>query len=306
MTIPPSPYGLRRIGSLPDHAGGAQALAWSPTAPTLAAADMRSVHLWDMQSGNKINDLFGPSESTTALCWSPDGKLLAAAAGSLIWLWGRGIERIPTTTTRITCMDWSADGRFIAWAGSDADDLTIHLYDVTVGSEITQLKGIEAPITALAWSPDCQLLAATAHDGLVRCWTAQSDQPIMRLQGHEDTSWCLSWASNSRMLASGGLDGRVCVWDLGARAELRNLRGHQSWIYAIAWAPQQNLIVSGSGDPEGADRSIRLWDPVQGTEVGRADLAHNDIIHAIAWAPDGARFASASGDERVTLWEVMG
>jgi WD40 repeat protein len=301
---PNFPFALRRVGSLPDHAGGAQAIAWSPAAPTLATADMRSVHLWDAANGAKINDLF-PAEPTVDLAWSPEGRLLSGS-GSELWFWGRGMEHITLPTPRITCLDWSRDGRFIAWAGAEPSDLGIHIFDVARGDEGAYLEGVDAAITDLAWSPDTQWIAATAHDGVVRCWSAQSAQPLARLQGHEDASWCLAWSPNSRMLATGGLDGGLRVWDIAARTELRDLRGHASWIYAVAWSPGADLIISGSGDPNGQDRSIRLWNPVHSIEVGRVDQAHNDIIHALAWAPSGRRFASASGDERVTIWDVVG
>jgi len=87
---------------------------------------------------------------------------------------------------------------------------------------------------------------------------------------------------------------------------LRELRGHASWVYSVAWAPFGSVIASGSGDPQGVDRSVRLWDPMQGLEIGRVDRAHNDVIHAIAWDPAGPRFATASADETVNLWMVGG
>jgi WD40 repeat protein len=307
MSMPPhSTLSLRLLGSLGDHAGGATAVAWSPTAPTLATADTRSVHLWNVEKGSKLNDLFGPVESVTSLDWSPDGAFLACSAGRDIWIWGKGVERLTPGTPWIVSLAWSPDGQFLAWAGNDNDTGSVHVIDTTMMSEITVLEGIDGPITAVAWSPDSTMIAATAHDAVVRIWTPTSPLPWVKLRGHDDTAWCLSWSPDGRRMATGGLDGKISVWDVAARAEIRELQGHTAWVYAVAWSPDGTLIASGSGDPQGRDRSIRLWDPVQGVEMARMENAHNDIIQAIAWSPKGTLLATASGDERVSVWEVLG
>ncbi len=303
----PRRVNIRRIASFPDHAGGALALAWAANGVTLAAADARSVHLWDAEKGMKLSDLFGPTEDITSLTWSPDGLWLAASAGRTIWLWGPGgVRRIASPYGSIIAIDWSPDGRFLAWAGRGMEDPAVHLWDVAANQEVVTLAGVDAPLTAIGWSPDGQMIAATADDGIVRGWTGQSVDPLLRLRGHQDAAWSLSWSPDGRMLATGGLDGKISIWDIAARSELRELHGHANWVYAVAWSPDGRAVASASGDPDSNDRSLRIWDPLRGVEIGRVEPAHASLIHAVAWSFDSIHLATASQDERVSIWEVTG
>jgi WD40 repeat protein len=51
----------------------------------------------------------------------------------------------------------------------------------------------------------------------------------------------------------------------------------------------------------GADGTIKVWDPSDGTEV--LSLAgHAGNIWSVAWSPDGASLASGGADRRVRIW----
>jgi WD40 repeat protein len=62
------------------------------------------------------------------------------------------------------------------------------------------------------------------------------------------------------------------------------------------------ILVSGGAY---AEATIRLWDAVTGTEIGRLD-GHQRWISALMFFPDGNTLASASGDGTIRLWDVAG
>ena len=80
------------------------------------------------------------------------------------------------------------------------------------------------------------------------------------------------------------------------RGSACTLVGHGGFVYSVAWNHDGTRLATA-----GADGTIKLWDPSDGTEV--LTLAgHSGNIWSVAWSPDGASLASAGADRRVRIW----
>jgi WD40 repeat protein/tRNA A-37 threonylcarbamoyl transferase component Bud32 len=80
--------------------------------------------------------------------------------------------------------------------------------------------------------------------------------------------------------------------------EQSRLRGHTGAVTAVAFSPDDRLLASGS-----ADRTVKLWDAVRGTEV-RTLGGHAAAVTGLAFSPDGKTLASGSKDTTVRLWDT--
>jgi WD40 repeat protein len=72
--------------------------------------------------------------------------------------------------------------------------------------------------------------------------------------------------------------------------------GHGGFVYSVTWNQDGSRLATG-----GADGTIKLWDPSDGTEVLTL-AAHAGTIWSVAWSPDGASLASGGADRRVRIW----
>jgi WD40 repeat protein len=162
----------------------------------------------------------------------------------------------------------------------------------------TILKEFDAPVSALAFSPNGVLLAAAAGSQIY----------VIDLQSAETTSLgqvgkqpSLVFSSGGKSLAAASTDSpcELHVWNLQTGG-MRVLKGAWKGPSSISFSPDGNTIATADSDLK--NPSVRLWDVETGTArvIGRS----NRQITSVVFLPEGKRVASGSWDETVRLWNV--
>ncbi len=153
-------------------------------------------------------------------------------------------------------------------------------------------------VTALACSPDGQLLASASTDQTIRVWRRHDWSVLQTLSGHTGNVWGLAFAANGQLLASGGDDKSVRLWDPRSGELVRALSGHTDSVKSVAFSADGRLLASASHD-----HTVRLWNPADGALV-RSLGGHTNNVQCVAFSPGGELLASASDDQTARLWRV--
>ncbi|MEE3220693.1 MAG: WD40 repeat domain-containing protein, partial [Planctomycetota bacterium] len=98
-------------------------------------------------------------------------------------------------------------------------------------------------------------------------------------------------------VASAGEDGTIRVWRLPTAA--RPLAGHSMPVAAVAVSGNGKLIVTGS-----ADKTVRLWNPVDG--MGGQLTGHAAAVGGVAVNEDATQVASGDAGGAIRFWNAAG
>lgn len=149
----------------------------------------------------------------------------------------------------ITSLAVSPDSKFIVTAAGFSDD-QIKIWKAPDGTLQGTLKGHTAWISALAFSPDGNLLASGSADQSVRVWDFGARELLATLRGHLHEVWSLAFLPDGKGLLSGGKDGAVKVWRIPAR-EKRVVGGQELQMANFCFA--ESLLREFQFVPDGRE-----------------------------------------------------
>ena len=79
---------LEVIQEFRAHNESITSIAWHPSRPILATtSEDLSIRLWDLETGKRMDELYGPVETPIRLNFSPSGTRLASSGGDNTRIW---------------------------------------------------------------------------------------------------------------------------------------------------------------------------------------------------------------------------
>jgi serine/threonine protein kinase len=169
---------------------------------------------------------------------------------------------------------------------------------VRVGASGHRVLGShEAPVNALAFTPDSRRLLSGGNDGAVRQWDIESGRLIGRLTPNAKAITSVAVSPYGRRALLGCDTSVAWLWDLMRGVEVACLAGHSRAVNRVAFSPDGRRAVTG-----GQDACIRLWHVGSGRELLRID-EHRKGITGLQFTPDGLFILSCADDGTLGIWD---
>jgi hypothetical protein len=158
-----------------------------------------------------------------------------------------------------------------------------------------------APITALAFSPNGSLLAASGYYE-VTLWDVETGALVRRIGGLPERITSLAWHPKRNLIAvAGGAPsqwGGVFLIDPAAGFQVRVLVDLPETALSVAFSPDGQRLLAGC-----ADRTTRLFELPSGKQA-RLWRQHADWVQSVAFNRDGTLFVTASRDRTARTFDV--
>jgi WD40 repeat protein len=155
------------------------------------------------------------------------------------------------------------------------------------------IRGHQAEVAGVAFSPDGTRLATASLDRTARVWVLSDGTELQSLQ-HQDWVQGVAFSPDGTRLATASRDKTAQVWAL-ADAELHTLF-HQAEVMGVAFSPDGTRLATAC-----RDRTARIWDLSSGTQL--QTLHHEGWVEGVAFSSDGTRLATASRDHTARIWD---
>ncbi|ETX28842.1 AAA family ATPase [Roseivivax isoporae] len=236
---------------------------------------------------------FGARDTIGKIAFSRDGATLAASSlTGHVHLWQRGPDgawgahRILTTRALLSNdpadrarpsdgQEVLSDNGLAAWSVAlDADgargavglgDGRVCVFATRTDAAACRSGAHDAPVKALAFSPDATTLVSGGNDDTLRIWSLAPWRPGLEMPQpdlspavlwHESDLWDVAYDDTGKLVATATWDGTVQVYRTDRWRPLRTLRGHEQTLRTVAFAPGGSEILTGS-----LDHTARLWSP---------------------------------------------
>ncbi|KZT35604.1 WD40 repeat-like protein [Sistotremastrum suecicum HHB10207 ss-3] len=285
-------------------------MTFSPDGTLLITAAEKSICMWDLESGQLFNT-FSIDFRFPRVAVSPDGKLLAATKSwNSVVIRGLSLGDIIQDGTEVSnrpiiCLQFSADSR-ILWIGSDEGYVCtwematnrvtdpMQLWDSVPQSQYWGCMKISRDTKYLAFAPSGHSISIFDRLADRMEWANRHEIDIFSDDDDE-----FNFSPDGRSLASGHRSGFVYVWDVesATRKDWESpSTKHESRVRRMSFSPNvaDPVIVSSS------DRSVRLWDGVSGSPVGKPVQGQNAIL-SVLFSPDGRFLATGAWDGTICL-----
>ena len=264
------------------------------------------MRLWDIRTGDEIQQFSGHAARVYAVEFAPDDRLLLSASeDATARLWdvttGEQVDRM-ITSSAIQGIAFSHDGSLFATAGSR--NRLLRIWDTTTGELEDQIVGIQNGIGFVDISPDSQYLVSGSVGNIVHLWELEEiSEPRaftlpLSTQHEEAVQLAHLTPDHENILTIYG-GGVYQIWNVASQSVTYELSlGTDAFVSdaAIALADNLMLLTTDAG-------RIMLWDLENETQIRNYHGLEN-IINALDFNPESGIFVTAGEDSQMWVWKL--
>ena len=277
-------------------------LAFTGFNPSAFKGHQSTVHFWKVATQTMAAE-FPLDAQCKGLAFSADGKtLITSTVKGHVTLWrvpdGTVQASFPVDQSELDVATGFAANSNLTFAACGLNEPWLHVIQLPSGKNPWPDIPLKDRITALAFSPDQQILAGAASlsESDIYLWEVTTGREIGRLQGHESWVSALVFWPDGKKLASSSADQAIRIWDVPTRRCLAVLRGHGQPVWRLALLPDNKTLVSGS-----KDGTVCLWD-TSVTHERRSRITLPEGMAAWCFEPDGQAVLTLNWQGQVTRW----
>jgi mono/diheme cytochrome c family protein len=239
--------GRRDVKRFVGHTASVWAVALSADGKLAASGGMDgTARVWDVSSGLEVAKFTDHASLVSAVAFAPGGRwVISGGFDGTVAYWNAATGREGWRAEKlglVTALAVDPHGGFVAVATGTA----LVLLGLADGHELTRHGPFNAPLSAVAVSPDGKWIAAGNDAGTVRVWLVGEDKARFTLTGHDAGVRSIAVKDGGRWVLTGGADRTLRLWDTAAaKQEIPVFRKHAAGVTGVAFLDNGTQTVSG-------------------------------------------------------------
>ena len=233
--------------------------------------------------------------TTTGARQAPGGGASAGSAGSSVTYRRVAVSLPPAWRfVPIAAVAFSPSGGTLAIASEN-----ICLRDIAA-ARCTGIFG-SASITALAFSPDGKILAASDNTGHTYLWNlATGSQGAILSDSGSSGAFSIAFSPDGKTLAVGDGSGRTYLFNAATGKPAGSLPDPGSTgVNSVTFSPDGKTLAAGDGNGH-----AYLWNVATGKPIVTLGSPGSKSVMSVAFSPDGKILAVGNGNGRTYLWNA--
>ncbi|CAD0014618.1 unnamed protein product, partial [Aureobasidium pullulans] len=322
---------------LEGHTDFVESIAISSDGKLVASgSEDATIRLWEVATGELRCTLRGHYTSVRAIAFLHDNTVVTSASlDGAVNFWNVSTGACINAFTlegehmQYSRLVFSPDCKLLAVVESSTQ--MIMIFDVITGLLHSSFREVAL---AIAFSPNCTILASGSMDKTVKLWdvqltpnctTFEQSQVVgIAVSPHDklvvakkqslsakstqlwnirtgsvefESDYVVAFSPDEEWAASALPDNSIMLRNLAPGAEPRRLQGHTGAVFKVAFSPNSTLLVSAS-----ADKTVRLWQTAAG--AGCHTLSNSHAVLGFVFSPDNRLLATLSTDSKVRMWDI--
>ncbi len=282
------------------HLNAITGLASSPWAPLIAVAGQKQILLFNSDTLQLLGILPFTEGQPVDVKFSRNGKLLLAGGGRgansgrvLVWdvQTGERLMVIGNDYDSVLSADIRPDQSQLAMGGPGR---LLKIFSTKTSELQHKIKKHTDWVTAVAFSPNGQMLASADRNGGVSIWDPDNAQELFTLGGHKSEVTSLNWRGDSKLLASSSEDGTVKLWELKEGKQTKSWAAHSGGARSVSYAHDGRLVSCGR------DNAVVIWNAAGGKE--RALDGSLDLPLRCAFSHEGKKIFATDFAGHIGVW----
>ena len=151
-------------------------------------------------------------------------------------------------------------------------------------------------VTAIAWSPDSQQVAACDGAGTVQCLNRVTQQTHCLQTGTGQSVDTLAYSYDGSFLAASGQNGHISIWEMSGEAPtLSSCLDHpRTWVDQLTWHPRRSELAFSLG------RYAQIWDAQTQEIITTLPFEASSVLD-LAWHPQ-QDWLAVGGHQGIKIW----